>query len=110
MNPPIAGTLRRRALARGLLGLALLAAAPWAAAQDYPSHPVRIIVPFAAGGPADVYARFLAQPGNVMFMATTRKLDPDGLINSFVAGGVVIYAARQLGLHRMPPVPVRVDP
>jgi len=42
---------------------------------------------------------FLAQPGNVMFMATTRKLDPDGLINSFVAGGVVIYAARQLGLH-----------
>ncbi len=42
---------------------------------------------------------YLAQPGNVMFMATTRKLDPDGLINAFVAGGVVIYAARQLGLH-----------
>lgn len=42
---------------------------------------------------------FLAQPGNVMFMATTRKLDPDGLINSFVAAGVVIYAVRQLGLH-----------
>ena len=42
---------------------------------------------------------FLAQPGNVMFMVTTRKLDPDGLINSVVAAGVVIYAARQLGLH-----------
>jgi len=42
---------------------------------------------------------FLAQPGNVMFMATTRKLDPDGLLNSLIATGVVIYAARQLGLH-----------
>lgn len=42
---------------------------------------------------------FLAQPGNLMFMATTRKLDPDGLINSVVAGGVVAYAAHKLGLH-----------
>ena len=42
---------------------------------------------------------FLAQPGNVMFMATTRKLDPDGLVNSIVAVAVVIYAAQKLQLH-----------
>ena len=42
---------------------------------------------------------FLAQPGNVMFMATTRKIDPDSLLNSLIAAGVVVYSARQLGLH-----------
>jgi ABC-2 type transport system permease protein len=42
---------------------------------------------------------FLAQPGNVMFMATTRKIDPDGLLNSLVAAAIVIYALRQLHIH-----------
>lgn len=42
---------------------------------------------------------FLAQPGNVMFMATTRKLDLDGLVNSLVAAAVIIYSAHRLGLH-----------
>jgi tripartite-type tricarboxylate transporter receptor subunit TctC len=50
-----------RSVARVLACLvaALVAATAWA--QDYPVRPVKIIVPFAAGGPADVYARFLAQ-------------------------------------------------
>jgi tripartite-type tricarboxylate transporter receptor subunit TctC len=35
-----------------------------AAAQDYPSRPVRVIVPFGAGGPTDVFTRAIAEELN----------------------------------------------
>ena len=39
----------------------LLLASLAAQAQNYPARPVKMVVPFSAGGPADNYARFLAQ-------------------------------------------------
>jgi len=56
----------RRRLARGCIGaglalVAMLAALPQAGAQDYPSRPVKIIVPFPAGGTADVMPRVIGE-------------------------------------------------
>ena len=43
-----------------LVMLAMLACIGGARAQDYPTKTVTIIVPFAAGGPADVTGRIVA--------------------------------------------------
>ena len=56
----------RRRFVRGCIGAglalaAMLAALPGAGAQDYPSRPVKIIVPFPAGGTADVMPRVIGE-------------------------------------------------
>jgi tripartite-type tricarboxylate transporter receptor subunit TctC len=60
---PIASAARaamRASMMVAALALPMSASLP-CLAQDYPTRPVKIIVPFGAGGPADVYSRVLAQ-------------------------------------------------
>src|SRR5918996_1856025 len=52
---------RRTGLSFALILLSLLAAPGAAPAQDYPTRPVRVIVPFPAGGITDVGARIVGQ-------------------------------------------------
>ena len=80
---------------RAALAAALLLWAASASAQDYPTRPIRIIVPTPAGGPVDVMARVLANAlppvlgqnvfienkpgaGNTIGSRAAASADPDG--------------------------------
>ncbi|HEY7842184.1 MAG TPA: tripartite tricarboxylate transporter substrate binding protein [Bradyrhizobium sp.] len=87
--------MRMRAFALAFsLALVAGAAAP-TLAEDYPSHPIRLIVPFAAGGAADSVARIVGKRvgealgqtvvvedrgggGGIIGVEVVRNSDPDG--------------------------------
>ncbi len=79
-------TYGRRAVIAGLLAGALSAFGP-AQAQQYPSRPVTMVVPFAAGGPTDVLARTLA-------VAMTKHLGQTVVVENTVGAGGTIAANR----------------
>ncbi len=79
MIPPFS----RLAAALGL-GLAMLGAAANAAAQsDYPARPVRLVVPYAAGGPTDTFARSLAA-------SWSRQLKAQVVVENRTGAGTIV--------------------
>src|SRR2546426_12689614 len=94
----------------------LLALAGTASAQNYPTKPMTMIIPFAAGGPTDVLGRVMAQrlseilgqqvvvenvggAGGMTGAARVAQAEPDGY--TFVLGTVGTHAQNQT-LYKKP--------
>ena len=105
----------RRAHAALGAALAAFAMSAISLAQNYPSKPVRVIVPTAAGGGSDVYARMigdklqplLGQPFLVdnrvgangqIATVTVARAEPDGHMILFTTSGVTVLAATERNL------------
>ena len=74
-------TLRTLARAAGIVYLCVTA--PLHAAEIYPSRPIRLIVPFSAGGAADIIARLLGS-------GMTKGLNAQIVIDTRPGGGTVV--------------------
>jgi tripartite-type tricarboxylate transporter receptor subunit TctC len=89
-----------------LTGLSVLLAPTLAAAQDFPTKPIRLIVPFPAGGPNDIIARVIGQrmseltrqpvvidnrggQGGVLGTDAVAKATPDGYTIAISSAGAL---------------------
>jgi tripartite-type tricarboxylate transporter receptor subunit TctC len=109
-------------LRRALAWIALAAAAGAAWAQAWPARPVRLVAPYAAGGPIDVSARLLAgklqealgQPvvvenrpgaGGNLGVELVAKSAPDG--HTLVIGAIATHAINPTLMGSVPYDPIR---
>ena len=100
----------RRGLLASALALSALGIASTAQAQTFPSKPLRIVVPFAAGGAGDLTARIvgaelstsLGQPvtienrpgaGGVVAADTVARAEPDGHTMFLMSNGTAVTAS-----------------
>ena len=70
-----------------VLAAAVIVTTPVAMAQDYPTKPITMIVPFSAGGPTDTVARLIAQ-------AMTEDLKQTVIVENVGGAGGTIAANR----------------
>ena len=70
-----------------MLALALIGTAVSAHAQEYPTRPITMVVPFAAGGPTDTVGRMIAQ-------SMSTRLKQQVIIENTAGAGGTIAAAR----------------
>jgi tripartite-type tricarboxylate transporter receptor subunit TctC len=92
-----------------LTGLSLLALPAATVAEDFPSKPIRLIVPFPAGGPNDIIARVIGQrmselikqpvvidnrggQGGVLGTDVVAKSAPDGYTIGIVSAGALVIS------------------
>jgi tripartite-type tricarboxylate transporter receptor subunit TctC len=109
----MAGSAKTRAVLLAALAVMVGVSSPACAegSADFPSSPVRILVPFAAGGPTDVVARILADllsqrwggkavvvedrpgAGTIVATAATAKAAPDGYTLGMATNSFLINPA-----------------
>ena len=99
--------LARPALISCLVIVAALAATPNASAADYPVRPIKLVVPYAAGGPTDVLGRLVAdylgrdlkqavivenKPGaqGAIGAEAVAHAEPDGYTLFVAAGSIIV--------------------
>jgi tripartite-type tricarboxylate transporter receptor subunit TctC len=114
-----------RRLTHGMAGLALLALSTLgiAHAQGYPTRPIKLIVPFSAGGPSDILGRTVAQKlgerlgqpvivenrvgaGAMLGTTVVAKSPPDGYTLLLGASSALVYGPL---INKDPPYDVSKD-